>query len=114
LLHSVIPHHHHDHLSVEDHNIEHESADNILDYLELLFHLDMGEGHLENFQSTDGNHLDIQLQYDLGPLSPVEIVYCLKADAEADFSTRPFYSSDRIPIPPNISSLSLRGPPSVS
>jgi hypothetical protein len=114
LLHSIIPHHHHDHLSVEDHKFEHETADNILDYLELLFHLDMGEGHLENFQSTDGNHLDIQFQYDLGPLNLVEIVYCLNADIKSDLSARSFFPSDRIPIPPKKSSLSLRGPPSIS
>ena len=35
-----------------EHSIEHQEASNILEYLQLSFHLDMGGDHLENFEKT--------------------------------------------------------------
>ena len=53
LLHSFMPHQHHDELSEEEHIEQHTSASTAFDYLALLFHENIGVDHLEHFETTD-------------------------------------------------------------
>lgn len=115
LLHSIVPHIHHDATQAAQHEIEQKSAHEILDILELMFHVDMGEDHLENFQSANGFDLDLKAGLQLHSL----FNFCLISDIyditiSDDFTTRDF--PDDVPIPLSILSapLDLRGPPSHS
>jgi hypothetical protein len=51
LMHNATPHFHHDMSSVS-HATEDEVASTIFDYLQLAFHLDLGEDHLANFEKS--------------------------------------------------------------
>lgn len=53
LVHSFVPHQHHEELSIEDHNRQHREASNWMDYLLLAFHVSPNQGHLEEFQTTE-------------------------------------------------------------
>ena len=114
ILHSLVPHHHHDELSDEEHEIEHDSAETLLDYLELLFHVDAGDGHLEHFQSGEGFNLDFNFTID-GPSVFIENAINLGSfDPVADNTPIPICYYKKVPIPPNILFKPLRGPPSIS
>lgn len=52
LLHSFLPHSHHDELSDSEHTEVHEEAETILDFFRLAFHVNQGENHLENFKNA--------------------------------------------------------------
>lgn len=52
MLHSFMPHQHHNQISDEQHTLEHAAADSILDYILLAFHVSPGENHLEDFEKT--------------------------------------------------------------
>jgi hypothetical protein len=52
LIHNTLPHQHHSEMEDMEHSIEHQAASNVLEYLQLAFHLDMGGDHLENFEKT--------------------------------------------------------------
>lgn len=58
LLHSFIPHQHHSELSEEEHIEQHEEADDLFEFLQLVFHIDFGEDHLEKFK-TSSFHFDL-------------------------------------------------------
>ncbi len=58
-LHNTIPHEHHGDISDEQHVRVHQEADSLFDWFGLMFHSDMGESHLEYFESVD--YQDIQL-----------------------------------------------------
>ncbi len=57
LLHGVLPHDHHEELEETIHVTQHESASGLLDFLALAFHLDQGEGHLDDYQPEASYHL---------------------------------------------------------
>lgn len=52
LLHSFLPHSHHDELSEEEHIEVHEEAVTLLDFIRLAFHIDPGKNHLEDFKNA--------------------------------------------------------------
>ena len=52
LLHTVLPHEHHSELNQEEHLAQHESAEGLLDFIKLTFHMDQGEDHLEKYQGS--------------------------------------------------------------
>ena len=57
VLHALIPHIHHDQVSDAQHEEEHITADSWADYVKLMFHIDLGDGHLDHFDSADGYNL---------------------------------------------------------
>ena len=57
MLHNFLPHQHHSELSEEEHITQHETAENLYDFLQLIFHMDQGEAHLERYQTTDHTQL---------------------------------------------------------
>ena len=52
MMHSVLPHQHHNQIPDERHSIEHAEANSILDYILLAFHVNPGENHLEEFEKA--------------------------------------------------------------
>lgn len=52
MLHSFLPHQHHNEIADDRHFIEHDNADSILDYLKLAFHANLGENHLEEYEKA--------------------------------------------------------------
>jgi len=84
-----------------------------MDYLELIFHVDIGEGHLEHFDNADG--LDFELQ------TPVELITINGIQAEnlyaLEHAALPLVSvTDDLKIPKALfyRCLSRRGPPTIS
>ena len=55
LVHSFVPHQHHEELSIEEHNRQHREASGWIDYLLLAFHIGPNQGHLDEFHSTETN-----------------------------------------------------------
>ncbi|MBT8232020.1 MAG: hypothetical protein HKN51_16750 [Saprospiraceae bacterium] len=115
ILHSLLPHVHesdHDHYS---HELEHTAPESFLDFLEEMFHMDMGEGHLENFEQ--GSQLDFDLVNILNEVSPdlnVEInSFRLNVEGQNIQTTE---YRDKVPIlqRPFSTEHILRGPPSIS
>lgn len=52
LLHAFIPHEHHSELDEIEHIQQHQQADGLFDLLQLVFHTDLGDEHLENFKTA--------------------------------------------------------------
>ena len=52
MLHSLLPHEHHDEISAERHSYEQKGADSLLDHLLLAFHANLGENHLEEYEKS--------------------------------------------------------------
>jgi hypothetical protein len=61
ILHGLLPHHHHEEMDGVQHFAAHETADNWIDYLQLAFHLNPGENHLEDYHLTDFSPANILL-----------------------------------------------------
>ena len=101
-------------MSHADHLTEHASADNVIEYLELIFHVDMGEGHLEHFQGGELLDFDQLQSVDINPISG--IVLSAKSPSEnieyRIVELQPYFG--RVHIPPDIQFFSLRGPPFIS
>ncbi len=52
-LHSIIPHHHHNEITFEQHMAEHEAADSFIDILALLFHFEGGDEIFESLMKVN-------------------------------------------------------------
>lgn len=76
ILHNVTPHLHHDEMRETRHNEEHQTADNLFDWLSLTFHNDMGEGHLECFSQVDDSDFQFITQSPLW--NPFEVLVQLQ------------------------------------
>ena len=50
LAHSFMPHEHHEENALDEHIVEQESAESLLDFLKLAFHFNQGENHLEELE----------------------------------------------------------------
>jgi hypothetical protein len=110
LVHSIVPHHHHDELSEWEHQQEHLEASNILDYLALSLHFDHPDGQLEEFTTAQSDVTDID-HYDQisdAPVSISEITFPTTKEGKNHFYT---YQADLGTF--SISALTLRGPPSL-
>lgn len=57
LLHSIVPHEHHDELLEQDTVVLYSSNECIFDWLQFVFHDDLGAGHLENFVQGEAPNL---------------------------------------------------------
>ena len=59
-LHSIVPHEHHGELSEQEEVVLHSSNECFCDWLQLVFHDDLGTGHLENFvQGEEPNFVKV-------------------------------------------------------
>lgn len=90
----------------------HESADGLIDYVKLIFHTDMGDGHLENFESGQGLDFDLAPTVVDAPLLAIVTNHSYMVSGALRFIVSEFYlKDDPFPDPPSCSSFSLRGPP---
>ncbi|MEQ9299522.1 MAG: hypothetical protein RIF33_13195 [Cyclobacteriaceae bacterium] len=108
LFHSLLPHAHHSELNEEQHFEEHEMASSLFDYLQLAFHFDPGQNHLEDYQTAG---------YDLIIISPylllgVETTLTTIEPEDDAQEFRPYHRDLRIRYLHR--SLSFRGPPESS
>ncbi len=102
-----MPHHHHDELSDAQNFTEHSTANSALDFLGVIFHENIGEGHLENFENTE---FDFNFS-----LSNFMLVSYPSFIAESEEVHNYFYVNQRIPLPISAyqKATSKRGPPVV-
>lgn len=61
LLHSFLPHNHHNEISEEEHLEVHEEASSVIDYILLAFHNNPGKNHLEEFKNSQQYQLQFLL-----------------------------------------------------
>ena len=87
LLHSFMPHQHSDELSAAEHIEEHTSASSVFDYLAVLFHENLGENHLEHFDTPASHYEDLATPAVVPSFYAVYDVECVKNDIE--FSEKP-------------------------
>jgi hypothetical protein len=108
-----LPHEHHDELGDDEHSEEHAQADDLIDYLQLIFHTDLGDGHMETFESEKGFDFDAISKVDLFPDQITYSYYPLLLNPTIYRSRVSFYNYD-VPIQKKdvILHLDLRGPPS--
>jgi hypothetical protein len=114
MLHSVLPHQHHSDLEQTEHSQTHRQADGLMDFIKLIFHQDMGEGHMENFEQ--GQSLDISLSFtidDSQNLDQFKDYHSSILSIYFNESDRSYLYYDDIPILKRyvIEHLDLRGPP---
>tara|TARA_B110000305_G_C19301406_1_gene569324 strand:- start:498 stop:869 length:372 start_codon:yes stop_codon:yes gene_type:complete len=105
LLHSFVPHHHHDELSEEQHFTEHSSASTAMELLGLIFHENLGEGHLENFENVEF-HFDFD-----SPMLLVTTYFLFTENISVTEVCYLFDKQEGIPIPLYLEVESKRGPP---
>lgn len=109
----MLPHEHHDELGTDEHTEEHAQADDLLDYLALVFHADLGDGHMESFDQQNEISFDITFTVDLFPDLPPPYTYYPLLLSTSTLQKR-FNSFDHgIPILKKevIAHLDFRGPP---
>jgi hypothetical protein len=103
LLHSVIPHEHHSDMDDVLHYESHTCATSLFDLIQLSFHNNPGDHHLEEFQVTD----QIVLDYFPG-IGIVQYEILLRCETNNAYPV----CSDRYYSRFYIASLPFRGPPS--
>lgn len=108
MLHTVLPHEHHSELKATEHEVQHETAHSLLDFLKLAFHMDQGEGHLEDYKtsSTVYFHFDAVVSAVIVPSFEPVLSYSL--------STPQYTTQTKIPPRYFCSSLRFRGPPQLA
>lgn len=105
MLHSFVPHQHHDELGQAEHISEHSSATSTLDFLSLIFHENLGENHLENFENTEC-HFDF-VAIAVLPSADYSLAEVVLAETESKYQDYP----NAIPISVYPKTSSERGPP---
>ncbi|MFT7034426.1 MAG: hypothetical protein ACJA2S_002940 [Cyclobacteriaceae bacterium] len=108
MLHTVLPHEHHSELKATEHEVQHETANSLLDFLKLAFHMDQGEGHLEDYQASNTIHfnLDAVVSWLVVPSFVPVLSYTL--------STPHYTAQNEIPPRYFSSALRFRGPPKLA
>lgn len=107
LLHSITPHQHHKTSRISDHTISEVKNDsNVINWLQFIFHPDLGEEHLENFQNEHPLELAIP---ELNFLA-VAIVFVPQIEVKLEHNTPYIFT---IKDSEYLSPRQLRGPPSL-
>jgi hypothetical protein len=88
-----MPHQHHTELEDALHSVDHNEATTILEYLQLVFHLDMGSDHLETFEKTGELTLAIPLVAAEVYYTPLLLQFPEKSASKVYFSYSDWHSS---------------------
>ncbi|MEO9482455.1 MAG: hypothetical protein ABJG47_03380 [Ekhidna sp.] len=104
LLHTFIPHQHHSELDEAEHIEQHQQADDLFDLLQLVFHIDLGGDHLEDFKTASFTFTSPDF-FDHSVLE--RTYYSVQLD---QFPTE-FISDNSVQ---EIHSLQFRGPPAIA
>lgn len=110
----MLPHQHHDELTSDEHEVQHKEADSLLDYIKLVFHEDMGEGHLEHV--IVGQFLSLDIDSDYVGSSDLHGDLRLQLAEKSEHNAHTFNDFAHIDYLPQLlteESTSLRGPPSL-
>jgi hypothetical protein len=108
LLHSLLPHAHHSQLNNEQHIEEQQTATSLFDYLQLAFHFNPGENHLEEYQTAGDELLSIS------PFLVAVIEFSFLAPLLDDFNDDFYPEQSDIKGQYLYRHLSFRGPPQLS
>jgi hypothetical protein len=108
----VTPHLHHGEMSGDHDYIDHQEADDLIDWLILSFHLDLGDGHLECYSQS--NHLDFSMDYQW--VANVDFLFTtnfqhLLIELSPVESIMPFERRDKLLSPDYHKHSPLRAPP---
>ncbi len=115
LLHTVLPHVHEDHLCGEESETIIQSADDLFGYFGLPFHVDLGEGHLEDYQSGQGLDYNLEASFAVIPLSGLTYEsFHLTSIKEVLLEDEHYLCDDPFPDSHLKKVSSLRGPPVLS
>ncbi|MGL1888106.1 MAG: hypothetical protein OCD76_16440 [Reichenbachiella sp.] len=108
MLHSIMPHQHHDDNETVEEYQEHQEAQDLLDYLMLAFHISQGEEHLEEFQVSGST---VMLNHTV-VVAVFELVYQPKVvdESNTEYETNFFVLTTSESI---VEGYSFRGPPSI-
>lgn len=114
LLHGFVPHQHHEVLTEIEHFRQHEEANSFFKKIILGFHINPGDGHLEEYNPSD-------TQLELPDWNPILFTPLLSAIFQNLLKEEPvhqkretIYVSTNYSISFYLSSHSLRGPPFLS
>ena len=102
-----MPHMHHDEMSTKDHVIEHDSAESLLDFIQLAFHFNPSENHLEDYQTSN---IDFQVLVFCEEVTKPEFIRIIHSTIDFGFEDCDFHQ----PILASYSSISFRGPPELT
>ena len=108
MLHTVLPHEHHSELKSTEHEVQLETAISLLDFIKLAFHMDQGEGHLEDYQASSTVH------FNLDAVMSALVVPSFEPVLNYSLSTPRYTAQNEIPPRYFSSSLRFRGPPQLS
>ncbi|WP_420578151.1 hypothetical protein [Ekhidna sp.] len=104
MLHTLMPHHHVNQETEDEHAVEYTYADSLLDYIKLALHLNPGENHLEEFEKTS----NLTVYFPVAEIPTFEIPLCVECDKDDSF---PVESSVLAKDHLVFLSISFRGPP---
>ena len=107
LLHSITPHKHHKSSQLYNHTIsEVGNENNLINWLQFIFHPDLGEEHLENYQ----NEHPLELAIPDFAFVAVAMILIPVVEIKPEHNTPYFFSAKDSEY---LSSKQLRGPPTL-
>ena len=114
VLHNFVPHQHHSDHQVVFATCQPSSDQSLLNFLQYVFHSDMGEGHLDHFlKADDDTSQNTVLEFDLSkPFSEIAV----RSAISPTVSTKQFLRTSDPPVKNLLftSSIISRGPPAHS
>jgi len=108
----VVPHSHRGDVSYSNEAVNFESADSFLDIVKIAFLVDLGEGHMDNYHSSDGL-ADYSFDFTIDLFQ--QIPNCLLSTIELDdvvIEKQIFFRESMHPPRIHLDTYTLRGPPS--
>ncbi|GLR17614.1 hypothetical protein [Portibacter lacus] len=115
VMHTVMPHSHCNTMFSAEQVTSEKPSDTFLGHIKMMLNIDMGDGHLEHFQS--GNGLDVDMNDAIAQVAILAIVFdqtYLISNKHSYLPSEHYLKEDPFPDPPFKSAFSLRGPPSIS
>lgn len=92
-----MPHKHYDELDEYEKQATFSDAEHLIDYIELLFLTDLGEGHMECFEQSKDFDFDYNIQFESNPAPPPSIHMVAFQNQKVSNTQEP-YLIDNVPI----------------
>lgn len=106
-VHQVVPHHHHDEVTEEEHISEHASAHTFWEYLQLAFHQELGNDDLVTSTTTVEKASSIATYYCLpilfsftSEITSENLVTAFYTSSEIQYNTHFYLLSNQFRAPP--------------
>jgi hypothetical protein len=111
----LLPHQHHGELSDVEHEVAHKEADSLLDYIRLVLHEDLGDGHLEHIVVGQDLVLTLDSDFTFAPSLGVKVFNSIDEYSQTCRNTKgAFVFFDTPPQSNYLDAHALRGPPVLS